>query len=218
MQTRNQTIRVLLAEDHTLVREGTRQMLEQDERISVLGEAADGPAAIELTRDLKPDVLLLDLSLPVANGIEVTEAVRRLPEPPHVLILSAYDDSDYVSAALAAGAGGYLLKTVSSQDVLAAILAVSRGDVVLHPAVARKALGPHAGGDVPTSLTERELDVLRHAAHGLKTREIAEALSLSTRTVESHLTSIYNKLGVTGRTAAVVHAATRGWVTIDDGT
>lgn len=215
MEKHQQTIRVLLAEDHTLVREGTRQMLEQDEHIQVLGEAADGPAAIELTRDLRPDVLLLDMSLPGMNGIEVTQAVRTLPKPPHVLILSAYDDSDYVSAALSAGAGGYLLKNVGSQDVLAAIMAVSRGDVVLHPAVARKALGPHAGGDVQTSLSDRELDVLRYAARGLKTREIAEALSLSTRTVESHLTSIYNKLGVAGRTAAVVHATTRGWVTID---
>jgi len=216
MQSHHQTIRVLLAEDHTLVREGTRQMLEQDERICVMGEAADGPATIELTRDLRPDVLLLDVSLPVVNGIEVTKAVRALPNPPHVLILSAHDDSDYVSAALSAGAGGYLLKIADSQEVLAAVFAVSRGELVLHPAVARKALGPHAGGDVPTSLSERELEVLRQAAHGLKTRDIAEALSLSTRTVESHLTSIYNKLGVAGRTAAVVHAATRGWVTIDD--
>lgn len=215
MQNPSKAIQVLLAEDHALVREGTRKMLEQDERISVVGEAADGHAAIDMTRDLHPDVLLLDMSLPVANGIEVTRAVRAMPDPPHVLILSAYDDSDYVSAALSAGAGGYMLKNAGSEDLLAALLAVARGDIVLHPSVARRALGAHAGGDDPTPLSERELDVLRQAAKGLKTKEIAERLSLSTRTVESHLTSIYNKLGVTGRTAAVLYAASHGWVTAE---
>jgi DNA-binding NarL/FixJ family response regulator len=216
MGDRREPIGVLIAEDHAIVREGTRQMLERHERINVVGEATDGQAAIALCRDLRPDVLLLDMSMPAVNGVEVTRAVCDGPDPPHVLILSAYDDSDYVSAALHAGASGYMLKTASSEDLYAAVLAVARGEIVLHPAVARKALGSRAGGggDAMT-LSDREMEVLRHAARGQKTREIASELSVSTRTVESHFTSIYNKLGVKSRTAAVLHAASRGWIALD---
>jgi DNA-binding NarL/FixJ family response regulator len=210
-------VTVVIAEDHAVVREGTRQMLENDELITVVGEAVDGPSAVAMSRDLAPDVLLLDMSLPVLNGIEVTRRVRGGPQPPHVLILSAYDDTDYVTAALSAGAGGYLLKTAGSQEVIAAILAVSRGDVVLHPAVARKALDRQAGGGLGGALSEREHDVLRLAARGARTREIATELSVSTRTVESHFTSIYNKLGVTNRTEAVLYAAAHGWVSAEIG-
>ncbi|MFV2063896.1 MAG: response regulator [Chloroflexota bacterium] len=207
-----QPVTVLLAEDHAVVREGTRQMLENSKLITVVGEAVDGPTAVTLSRELAPDVLLLDMSLPVINGIEVTRQVRDQARPPCVLILSAYDDTDYVTAALAAGAGGYLLKTAGSQEVIAAILAVSRGDIVLHPAVARRALGRQAGGGSSDAISDRELDVLRLAAQGQRTKEIAAELSVSTRTIESHFTSIYNKLGVTSRTEAVLHAVAHGWV------
>lgn len=210
-------VTVVIAEDHAVVREGTRQMLDRDELITVVGEAVDGPTAVTQVAELSPDVLLLDMSLPILNGIEVTRQVRSRPNPPNVLILSAYDDTDYVTAALAAGAGGYLLKTAGSQEVIAAILAVSRGDVVLHPAVARKALDQHAGGGPGGALSERELEVLRLAARGERTREIATELSVSTRTVESHFTSIYNKLGVTSRTEAVLYAAAHGWVSSEHG-
>jgi DNA-binding NarL/FixJ family response regulator len=214
---RLQPVTVLLAEDHAVVREGTRQMLEHDELITVVGEAVDGPTAVELSRELSPDVLLLDMSLPILNGIEVTRAVRALPRPPHVLILTAYDDTDYVTAALSAGAGGYLMKTAGTGEVIAAILAVARGDIVLHPAVARRALGERSGGGDSLALSTRELEVLRQAARGLRTKEIAAGLSLSTRTVESHFTSIFNKLGVTSRTEAVMHAAAHGWVRLEHG-
>lgn len=210
-------VRVLLAEDHAVVREGTREMLEQDAAITVVGEAEDGPAAVDLCRDLSPDVLLLDMSLPVLNGIEVIRAVMGQADRPRVLVLSAYDDADYVTAALAAGAGGYLLKTAGTQEVVAAIMAVARGEVVLHPAVARRALGERAGGTPDRSLSERELQVLRHAARGMRTKEIAAALSVSMRTVESHFTSIFNKLSVSSRTEAILHAASRGWITAGDG-
>lgn len=209
-------VRVLLAEDHAVVREGTRKMLESDDLIRVVGEAVDGPTAVALAQELKPDVLLLDMSLPALNGIEVTRRLSESEHGPYVLILSAYDDTDYVQASLDAGASGYLLKTAGSDEVAAAILAVARGEVVLHRSVAHKALGRgRDGAGAPGGLSRRELEVLRLAARGQRTREIAEAMSLSTRTVESHFTSIYNKLGVSGRTEAVLHAASHGWVKID---
>lgn len=206
-------INVVLAEDHALVREGTRQMLEQHELIRVVGEAADGQAAIEMAADLRPDVLVLDMSMPDANGVEVTRAVREGSHPPRVLILSAFDDGDYVSAALHAGASGYLLKTASSDELFAAILAVAHGGIVLHPAVAGKVLGERSGG--VGGLSGREVEILRYAARGLRTRDIARELSVSNRTVEGHFTSIFNKLGVSSRTAAVLHAATHGLIGID---
>lgn len=216
MQSRHEQISVLLAEDHALVREGTRQMLERHDLITVVGEAVDGETAIEMTRDLRPDVLVLDMSLPVANGVEVTRAVHAASGSPRVLILSAYDDSDYASAALRAGASGYLLKTANSEDLLAAIIAVARGEVVLHPVIAAKILehSDDRHSHVMT-LSDREMEVLTHASRGLKTADIARELSVSTRTVESHFTSIFNKLGVANRTAAVLHAASQGWIVID---
>jgi DNA-binding NarL/FixJ family response regulator len=210
-------VTVVIAEDHAVVREGTRQMLESDDLITVLGEAVDGPSAVAACLELAPDVLLLDMSLPGMNGIEVTKRVHDVPHPPRVLILSAYDDTDYVTAALDAGAGGYLLKTAGSQEVIAAILAVSRGDIVLNPTVARRALERRTQGSSGSVLSEREVEVLRLAAKGARTKEIAAEMSVSTRTVESHLTSIYNKLGVTNRTEAVLYAATHGWVSSEPG-
>jgi DNA-binding NarL/FixJ family response regulator len=208
-------VTVVLAEDHAMVREGTRQMLEREQAIDVLGEAPDGPAAIELVRSLSPCVLLLDMGLPLSDGLEVTRAVRSLPAPPRVLILSAHDDAGYVDASLSAGASGYLLKTAAVREVVAAILAVANGELVLHRAVARQALSSAAAGCPAESLTGREIDVLRLLATGMRTREIAASLSLSTRTVESHFTSIFNKLGVDNRVEAVVRAAARGLVSIE---
>lgn len=202
-------IRVLLAEDHALVREGTRRILEADAGISVIGEAADGAEAVDLARDLSPDVVLLDMAMPVLNGVEATRRIRSLQPPPAVLLLSAYDDLDYAAAALAAGASGYLLKIGHAADVVAAIRSVAQGEVVLHPRVARKLLGrrPHADDQL---LSQREIQVLRHAATGARNRDIAEALGVGTRTVEGHLTSIFNKLGVSSRTEAIVHATHSG--------
>jgi DNA-binding NarL/FixJ family response regulator len=208
-------LKVLLAEDHTVVREGTRQILERAASISVVGEAADGAEAIALAAELKPDLLLLDLGLPVMNGIEVTRALRRAGPRPYVLLLSAYDDEDYVLAAIEAGATGYLLKTARSADVLAAIHAVARGELVLHPLVARKLLSREQRDAVRQPLSDREIEVLHLAASGMRNGEIARTLSLSTRTIEGHLTNIFNKLGVGSRTEAIVKAAGKGWIRLE---
>jgi DNA-binding NarL/FixJ family response regulator len=208
-------LKVLLAEDHPVVREGTRQILEREASISVVGEAADGAEAIALAAELKPDLLLLDLGLPVMNGIEVTRALRRAGPRPYVLLLSAYDDEDYVLAAIEAGATGYLLKTARSADVLAAIHAVARGELVLHPLVARKLLSREQRDAVRQPLSDREIEVLHLAASGMRNGEIARTLSLSTRTIEGHLTNIFNKLGVGSRTEAIVKAAGKGWIRLE---
>lgn len=209
-------VNVLLAEDHAVVREGTREMLERDPRIHVIGEASDGEAALALCESLAPDVLVLDISLPLRNGVEVARSVAAMTDGPRVLILTAYDDAGYVTETLAAGASGYLLKTASGDDVLTAIMAVAAGEIVLDPSVAPIAFKATAGGGTESTLTERETEVLRLAASGRRTKEIAAELSLSTRTVESHFTSIFNKLGVDGRLEAVVQAAARGIVQLED--
>jgi DNA-binding NarL/FixJ family response regulator len=206
---------VLLAEDHAVVREGTREMLERDPRISVVGEAPDGLAAVSLAAELRPTVVVLDLGLPVLNGIEAAKRIRALPDPPRILILSAYDDQDYVLAAIDAGATGYLLKTAHIADVIAALHSVAAGEVVLHPSVARRLLGRTGAPNGTGQLTHRELQVLRMAARGNHNKQIAAFLAISPRTVEAQFTSIFNKLGVATRTEAIVQAASRGWLVLE---
>lgn len=208
-------LRVLLAEDHAVVREGTRQILERDPEIVVVGEAADGAEVVALAARLAPDVVLLDLSLPVMNGIEATRLIRSVEPAPRVLILSAYDDEDYVVAAVEAGANGYLLKSAHASDVIAAIRAVASGQIVLHPGVARHLMARGTDNAAREVLTDREIAVLRSAARGNRTKDIATELSVSTRTVEAYFTNIFNKLGVMTRTEAIVHAASRGWVSLE---
>jgi DNA-binding NarL/FixJ family response regulator len=208
-------IRLLLAEDHALVREGTREILERDPSLRVLGEAEDGPSAIAMAEELQPDMVLVDLDLPILNGIEVIRRIRSRPGGPLALVLSAYDDEDYVMAALSAGATGYLLKTAHAQELIAAIHAAARGETVLQGSVGQTLLAraQNVSGQHDV-LSERELEILRLAAHGARTKQIAARLSISSRTVEGHLTSIFNKLGVSGRTEAIMYAAARGWVSL----
>jgi DNA-binding NarL/FixJ family response regulator len=205
------TLRVLLAEDHAVVREGTRQIVEADPSIEVVGEAADGVEAVALASRLRPDVVLLDVHMPGLNGIEATRRMIADAPDARILILSAYDDEDYVSAALDAGASGYMLKSAHGHEVVAAIHAVAQGQVVMDARVARRALRRRDGPAVDEP-TARELDVLRLAARGLRTKDIAAELGTSPRTVEAHFTSIFNRFGVTTRTEAVMHAAARRWI------
>lgn len=198
-----------------MVREGTRQILQADPDLDVVGEAADGQQAVDLAARLKPDVVLLDLGMPVLNGIEATRRIVSVAHPPRVLILSAFDDADYVVAAMEAGASGYLLKSAHATEVIAAIRAAASGHVVLHPGIARHVVGGRgSAGESREDLSDRELEVLRLAARGGRTRDIADSLAVSARTVEGTFTNIFNKLGVASRTEAIVYAAARGWISL----
>lgn len=212
-------IRVLVVEDHAVVREGTRQLLNRDPSIEVIGEAGTGAEAIRMTRELHPDVVLLDMALPDLNGIAVARHVNELNPDTKVVILSAYDDDDYVFAAMEVGVAAYLLKTVRGQEVIDTVHEVVAGQIVLHPQVAaklRQSLTRRATGADDAVLSHRELEVLKLAAKGLYNREIADRLSISVRTVEGHLSHILSKLDVSSRTEAVVYGLAHGWLTTND--
>lgn len=186
-------------------------MLSLQWDLEVVGEAGDGVEVLRLAQRLKPDVAILDIRMPLMSAIEVTEALRSTAPAIRVLILTAFDDDDLVLAAMDAGARGYLLKTVRTAELIAAVRAVYRGETVIHPAVAQKIAlmwtRRRAGLNLTDALTPRELEVLQSASQGLRNKEIADSLGVSTRTVEGHLSSILSKLGVSSRTAAVMQAA-----------
>jgi NarL family two-component system response regulator LiaR len=215
-------IRILIADDHALVREGTRQRLEREEDFEVVGEAADGEEAVRLTKQLKPNVAIIDIAMPNLNGIEATKRIKESQPSTAVLVLSAYDNDQYIYAVLEAGASGYLLKNVRGHQLVDAIRDVRAGEVVLDPHVARKVVqwfsslsrGERAEG-LPEHFSERELEVLKLAAKGMSNKEIAAELSLSVRTVQSHLGNIFDKLGVSSRTEAVLRALKEGWISLE---
>lgn len=214
-------IRVLLADDHAFVRESIRKFLEKESELEVVGEAADGEQMVSLADKLKPDVIVADVAMPNLNGIEATKRIKALYPSIAILILTAYDFDQYVFTLLEAGATSYLLKDISSQELINGIYATYRGDSVLHPAIARKITqrfrGNHNNMSYQSyeSLSDRELDVLKLAALGKSNKEIADELFLSIRTVESHVGHIFNKLGVNSRTEAVILALKRGWVGLE---
>ena len=216
-------IKLLLADDHAVVREGTRQILEQEPDLTVVAEACDGEEAIKLAGTSQPDVAIIDISMPRVDGIEATKQIKTLYPGIAVLILTAYDDDQFVFSLLEAGAAGYLLKSVRGQELVEAIRQVYNGESVLHPIIARKVLNrfaPKAGRlerkKPDKVLSNREMDVLNMAARGLSNQEIANELCLSLRTVQAHLGHIFNKLQVSSRTEAVVRAIKEGWVFVDD--
>jgi len=216
-------IRVLLAEDHVVVREGTRELIQREADMEVVGEASDGEEAIQLASKLQPDVVIMDISMPKLSGIEATKQIKALQPDTAVLILTAYDNDQYIFALLEAGAAGYLLKNVRGRELIDAIRAVHAGESVLHPAVARRvisqlvSLAPsHIESRVIEPLSERETEVLRLAAKGISNKGIAEQLFLSPRTVQTHMGNIFNKLGVASRTEAVLYGLRKGWLTLED--
>lgn len=215
------SITILLAEDHKIVREGTRQLLEQSADMQVVGEAADGLEAVRLAAEIKPDVIVMDVRLPRLNGIEATRTITERFPHIKVLILSAYDDDSYVFPLLEAGASGYLLKTSSGAELAEAIRLVYSGQTALSPRISAKIVNRLGGrqayraSGMPDGLTEREMDVLRAAAHGHANKAIAIQLGISTQTVQVHLRNIFGKLGVSSRSEAVARAIQHGWITLE---
>jgi two-component system, NarL family, response regulator LiaR len=215
-------IRVVLVDDHAVLRQGLRRLLEDEPDIEVVGEAANGLEAIAVTRALAPDLVLMDVVMPRLNGLEATKQIKQSNPATAVLVLSAHDDDRYVLGLLEAGAAGYLLKSATAQEVIHAIRAVHAGEAVLHPAIAGRLLSRAARPPTRVTLvhgnellTEREVEVLRCAAKGLSNKEIASQLVLSVPTVKAHLVNIFNKMGVGSRTEAVMQALNQGWMELD---
>ncbi len=216
----NTPITILIADDHVLVREGTRRLLEAEPDLRVIGEAGDGVMAVAEAERLRPDVVIMDIAMPLMNGIEATRQIKsRMPQMA-VLALTAHDDTQYVMRLLDAGAAGFLLKDVRGRELVEAVRAVHRGETTLHPTIAARAQRLAAERRAVTEerppLSDREMEVLQEAARGLPNKDIARRLSLSVRTVHTHLGNIFSKLGVGSRTEAVLLALRNGWISLED--
>jgi NarL family two-component system response regulator LiaR len=216
-------IRIVIADDHSVLREGTRKLLEEEADMEVVGQAIDGEEAVKLTRELKPDVVLMDIAMPKLDGIAATKQIKHELPATNVLILSAYDDDQFVFRLLQAGAAGYLLKSVHSQELVAGVRSVFHGESVLHPVIARKVLsrfaltsGESSSAKTAGGLTEREIEFLKLMTRGLSNKEIAGEVNLSIRTVQGCLGQIFKKLGVSSRTEAVIYALKEGLVALEE--
>lgn len=213
-------IRVLLADDHAIVRAGFRQILESTDTIVVVAEAGDGEQAKALIKSEHPHVAVLDIQMPKATGIQVTQWVRQNGLNVGVLILTAYDDDPYVLAVLKAGANGYILKTAQPEDIILAVQEVYEGQSVLDPHITGAVLSHIRGGTNPSRmerLTDREMEVLQFVAKGLTNKAVGVQLGISDRTVQGHLSHIFNKLDVDSRTEAVMRAISYGWISQEAG-
>jgi DNA-binding NarL/FixJ family response regulator len=214
-------IRIILVDDHPFVRGGIRQYIERDPKIEILAEGKDGEEALDLIRQHRPDVAIVDLQMPKLSGLDVIRQTREAGLPVAFLALTAHDEDPYVFAALRAGAKGYLLKTAGPEELGRAIRLVHAGQSALDPSIIDRVidqLGTQAGAPIPAEterLSDRELDVLRLAAQGLTNRAIGAELGISERTVHSHLMNIFSKLHVNSRTEAAMKAVRMGWIAPD---
>jgi len=216
-------IKIILADDHAVLREGIRNLLERERDLEVIGEASDGEEAVHLVSELKPDVVLMDIVMPKLSGIEATKQIKRVSPATIVLILTAYSDIRYILGLLEAGASGYLLKSARGNEIIGAIRAVCSGESVLDPVVTRKLLERVVGTAKETdnaeergTLSQREVEILRLASKGMSNKDIANTLFLSVRTVKAHLTNIFNKMGVGCRTDAIVKGLREGYINLHD--
>lgn len=215
--------RIFIADDHAMLREGMRNLLEKEKDFEVVGEAADGEEAVQMAAKLKPDIVIMDIVMPKLNGIEATKQIKQVSPSTALLILTAYSDIRYIIGLLEAGACGYLLKNSPGKDVIRAIRAVRSGESVLDSEVTRKLVqrlaslskSPderEAGGQ----LTSREIEILKWAARGLSNKELSEKLFISLRTVKAHMTNIFNKLGCSSRTDAIIKGLKQGYIDLND--
>ena len=201
------TIRVAIADDHAVVRQGLRTFLELQDDVEVVGEAADGAEAVELVARTEPDVVLLDLVMPGLDGIDAARQIREVSPETKVIVLTSYADDDNVFPAIRAGAAGYLLKDVAPQELADGVRRVQRGEALLHPAIAARVMREVAEpGGGREELTAREVEVLRLVARGLQNKQIARELVISERTVKAHVANILAKLDLADRTQAAVYA------------
>jgi NarL family two-component system response regulator LiaR len=215
--------RIMIADDHTMLREGMRNLLEQEKDFELVGEAADGEEAVRLAGELKPDIVIMDIVMPRLSGVEATRLIREKSPATAVLILTAYSDIRYIIGLLEAGACGYLLKNSPGKDVVRAVRAVRSGESVLDPEVTRKLVQRLASlskgtdeQETGSQLTPRELEILRLAANGLGNKEISARLFISLRTVKAHMTNIFNKLGCSSRTDAIIKGLKQGYIDLND--
>jgi DNA-binding NarL/FixJ family response regulator len=216
------SIRVLIADDHAIVRDGVRALLALSEDITVVGEAANGQEAVELARRLAPDVILMDIAMPGLGGLEATIQIRKENPQAKVLVLTQYEDREYIRRFLKAGVSGYVLKKAAGSELTSAIRAVSRGGLVLDPEVAREAMREHSepaahgrSADPYDSLTDREKQVLKLVAEGHSNKEVAGLLDISVKTAMSHREHIMQKLNLHNRTDLIRFALQKGVIRVD---
>ena len=205
-------IRLVLADDHTILREGIRALLEDQPDMAVVGEAEDGRQAVQLTHDLRPNVVLMDIAMPLLNGLEATRQIKRDHPEIHVLVLTMHENEEYIHEVLAAGASGYVLKQAAASELVAAIRAVHHGEAVLSPAITRVVIQDYLRSEAAqpviasNELTSREREVLQLIAEGHTSKEIAEMLTLSVKTVQAHRTSLMQKLDLHDRGDLIKYA------------
>ena len=211
------TIRILIADDHTLFREGLRKILDLEKDIKIVGEAEDGAETLRLANRVKPDVILMDISLPGPNGIRITRQIKKRHRKVYIIMLSMYEDTAHIIESFQAGASGYVIKTYSSGELIETIRSVSREGVSIPPTIEHKLLRgirepDFLSGTQRTNLTKREVRILKLVASGNSNKEIATKLFISEKTVKNHLNHIYRKLGVKNRARAVMEGLKRDYI------
>jgi len=215
--------KILIADDHPLLREALCQVFSNQKDMEIVGQAGNGEEAIDLASQLKPDILVMDIVMPKFDGLEASRQIKKIAPNTAILILTAYDDDNYVLGLLEAGATGYLMKSAKGQDLVEAVRAVRAGESVLHPKIIEKLLKQAMAKPAETVelkikglLSDREMEMLKLLATGMSNKEIAEKLCLSLRTVKAHMSNIFTKMNVASRSEALVESLKKGLLTLED--